>query len=137
MHFCKQVRGQCVNARNTHTVQSSRDFIAVFVKLTASTNFGHDHLQSGHTFFFVYIDGNPPAVIFNTNGVVFLDDHIDCGTMTGKGLINRVVDNLIYEVVQSANTHVTDVHGRPHAHVFHPFKGLDITRVVIAFIRIR
>ena len=55
--------------------------------------------------------------------------------MPGKCLINGVIDNLIYQVVQTAHTNISNVHGWTHAHMFHTLEGLNTIRRVPLFVK--
>ena len=56
------------------------------------------------------------------------DGHANGVTVSGKGLVNGVVDHLVDQVVQSPCAHISDVHRGTLADVFHALEGLDAVR---------
>jgi hypothetical protein len=71
----------------------------------------------------VYRD--PTAVVFDRDGVVFVDDDVDGVAVPAHGLIYRVVDYFVDQVVEPPGTHVANVHGGAHPYVFNALKGLN------------
>ena len=130
VHFCTQVTRKGVYARYPNAVETTGNLVTVFVEFTTGTDFGHDHLKGRDALLFVDADGNATAVVFYANAVGFGDGDVDCVAMPGQRLVNGVVNDLIHQVVQAANAHISNVHGGAHAHVFHALEGLDIGCVV-------
>ena len=130
VNFRAEEGGKGVHARHTHTVQTARHLVGVFVKLTPCTNLGHDDLKGADAFLLVHVDGDATAVVRDANSVVLGDGHCDRVAVAGKCFVNGVVDDFVHQVVKSPNAHVADVHRRTHAHVFHALEGLDLTRVI-------
>ena len=130
VHFCTQVTRKGVYARYPNAVETTGNLVTVFVEFTTGTDFGHDHLKGRDALLFVDADGNATAVVFYANAVGFGDGHVDRVAMPGQRLVNGVVNDLIHQVVQAANAHISNVHGGAHAHVFHALEGLDIGCVV-------
>jgi len=48
--------------------------------------------------------------------------------LRGRTGIQELRCGVLYKVVQTARSYITDVHRGAHTHVFHPFEGLDIIR---------
>ena len=61
---------------------------------------------------FVHISRNSTPVIQNGDGIVLVHRHLDTVAETSQGLIDGVVDHLIYQVVQAPLADVTNIHGR-------------------------
>ena len=51
------------------------------------------------------------TIILNFNRIVLADGNLDIGTVSSEGLVDRVIYDLVDQVVQSLLTDVTDVHG--------------------------
>jgi hypothetical protein len=52
-------------------------------------------------------------------------------TISGKSLVDTVVNNLIYKMVESSLTHISDVHGRPLSYGLKSLKDLDTVRGIL------
>ena len=59
-----------------------------------------------------------------------MDRHLDGVVTAGERLINRVVNNLVDEVMQAALTGRSDVHAGALAYGLQPFQHLDVLGVV-------
>ena len=51
--------------------------------------------------FCLYTDRYTTSVVDNCNGIVFINGHLNMITVTGKGLIDGIVNNLIYQMMKS------------------------------------
>src|SRR5205823_5174208 len=58
----------------------------------------------------VGIDGDAPAVVDDAAPAVAQDGDVDPGGVTGHGLVDGVVDDLVHEVVQAVEPGGPDVH---------------------------
>ena len=124
-HF--QTGTQGVHAGNTHPVQTAGHFVGIMVKLTAGMENGQHHLHSGFVFRFVHIHGNTAAVVDDGNAVILMDHHLNVGSVTCQGFVNTVVHHFINQVVQTAFTGITDIHGRPFPDGFQTFQNRDLS----------
>ena len=75
-------------------------------------------------FFLVHVDGNTPAVIGYGYGVVFVDENVDAVTVAGQCFIDRVIDYFIYQMMQTFDADVADIHGRAFSYGFEAFEYL-------------
>ena len=50
----------------------------------------------------VFLNRNATAVVHYRDGVVRVDGHLDVIAEAGERLVDRVVDDLVHQVVQSA-----------------------------------
>ena len=69
---------------------------------------------------------NAPPIIFNANGTVFLNSDHDFGAAASHGFINAIVDDFIYQMMQSTAVLAADIHTRAAADCFPPAQDLDI-----------
>jgi len=100
--------------RNAYAVQSTRHLIAVVIKFTPGVQGGHDHFRRRHLLLWVKVGRNTSTVVFNRNSFLGMDGDLHFIAVSGEGLIDRVVDQLLHHVVQSrAILGITDVHSRP------------------------
>jgi hypothetical protein len=91
---------------------------------------GHDDLGRGHTLFRVNIDRNSTPVIDHRDRIIFVDDDVDFGGVSGQSLVNRVIDDFVHQVMQTGLAGRTDVHRRAQPHCFQAFEHLDAARIV-------
>ncbi len=72
----------------------------------------------------------PAAVVADRDSVVRVDDHRDVVTVAGQRLINRVVNNLVDEVMKAARTRGPDVHAGTLANRLESLEDGDVLCVV-------
>ena len=119
---------KCVDARNTHTVQTAGNLIGSFVELSARVEHCHDYFERRTVLLWMHVDRYSTAVILYDNGVVLTDGHVDMGTVTGQRFVDGVVHCLVNKVVQTLFADVADIHGRTLAYSFQAFENLDVAR---------
>ena len=126
-----QCRGQRVDHRYTHAVQAARNLVSVVVKLTARVQYRHDDLSSGNALFML-LSGNATAIVRDGHRLIGVDDNVYLAAVPSQRLINTVVDQLKYHVVQAgAIVGVADIHARALAHSIKAFKHLDARRIIV------
>ena len=96
--------GEGVYHRDAHAVETARNLIGGVVELTARVEDRHDDFQRGDLLHGVLVHGDTAAVVHNGNGVIGVHRHLDLGAEASHGLVDRVVDDLPYEMVQAAGT---------------------------------
>ena len=121
---------QRVDDRDADAVQTARDLVAVVVELAA----GVEHRQ--HDFrrrlaALVAVDRNAAAVVDDRDGVVDVDRDVDLVAVAGERLVDRVVDDLVDEVVQPRRAGGADVHGGTLADRLEAFENLDLVGAVV------
>ena len=62
------------------------------------------------------IDGDASTIVLHGDRVILVDCHFYVGAIACHRLIDRVVNGLVDQVVQSLFTDVTDIHGGALAH---------------------
>jgi hypothetical protein len=63
-----------------------------------------------------------------------MDGHRDLVAVAGEGFINRVINNLVHEVMKTAGAGRADVHPGTLADSLEAFEDRDVLRVVSALI---
>ena len=116
--------GQRVDDRDADAMQSARHLVAVVVELAA----GVQHRQ--HDFgrrptAFVHVGRDAAAVVDHRHRVVDVNGDVDFGRKPGQRFVDRVVDDLVDEMMQPGGSGRPDVHRRPLAHGFEAFEDLD------------
>ena len=120
-----------VHARDAHAVQAARDFVAVVVELAARMQFGEGDFggRALGLVLVVELDGrrDAAAVVDHAHRVVHVDRDEDVARVARHGFVDRVVDDLVDEVMQTgAVGDIADVHAGSLADGFEPFKNLDV-----------
>ena len=71
------------------------------------------------------VDRDAATVVDDAHAAVGQDRHVDVVAVAGERLVDRVVDDLVDEVVQTARTGRADVHAGSLADGFETFEHLD------------
>ncbi len=130
----KHVRRQCVHTTHAHAVQTAADLVGAFVELASGMQHRHDHFEGRLVHFFVLVNGNATAVVLHGDGVVRVDGHFYMGTEACHGLVDRVVNGLVYQMVQSFFADVANIHGRTLADSLKSFEHLNVTGRIVALV---
>jgi hypothetical protein len=80
-------------------VQTARDLVAVVVELAAGVQHGQ-HDFGRRLAALVHVDRNAAAVVDDGDRVVDVDRDVDLIAEAGERLVDRVVDDLVDEVMQ-------------------------------------
>ena len=86
---------------------------------------GEHHFESRFVLLFVHIHRDTATVIDNGNGIVFVDSNLYIGGITGKSLVDRVINHLIYKMVQAFAACVANIHRGAFSHRLKTFKHLN------------
>ena len=124
VYLHRQPLAQSVHHGRAHAVQAAGDLIATTAELAAGVQHGEHHLQGGPARLSLDIHGNTTAVIGDGDGVTLVDGHGNVRAVAGQRLVDGVVHDLIYQVVQTAGAGRTDIHTRPLPHSLQPLQYL-------------
>ena len=106
-------------------MQTARHLVAVVVELAAGVQHGH-HDFGGRLAARVKVDRNAAAVVDDRDRAVDVNRDVDLIAEARQRLVDRVVHDLVDEVVQAGRTGRADVHRRPLADGLEPFENLDL-----------
>ena len=73
----------------------------------------------------------PRPLSTHAHAAVGEDRDVDRVAVAGERLVDRVVDDLVDQVVQAAGTGRSDVHARPLANRFEALENLDLVSPVV------
>src|SRR5687768_10011587 len=76
------------------------------------------------------VDRDTAAVVGHPAPAVFQEGDLDAVGVPRHGLVDGVVDHLVYEVVEAAGTGRTDVHARTFPYGFQALQDCDVLRRV-------
>src|SRR5690606_18233753 len=105
--------GECVHHTHAHAMQTTRDLVRRPVELAAGMEHRKSDLNPRLLLLRVDVDRDPAAVVLDGNRSVRVNDNLDICTEAGYGLVDRVVDDLPDQVVQTALAGGADVHAGP------------------------
>ena len=110
-------------------MQAARDLVVGGVELTASVEHRENDLHGGHGLAVgqgLVVDRNAAAVVDDGDGVVDMDGDVDARGIAGERFVDRVVDDLVDQVMQTHFAGRADVHGGAQADRSEAFEDRDI-----------
>ena len=108
-------------------MESAADLIGALVELTTCMEHSHNDFKSRLVQLLMLVNRYASSVVFYCYGVVFIDSHFDIGAIACHSLVDRVVDGLVYKMMESFLADVTNIHCRALAYCLEAFKHLNIT----------
>ena len=96
-----QPLGKGVDDRRAHAVQTAGDLIAPAAEFASCVQDGIDDLKCGLAGLGLNVDGDAAAIVGDGDGVALVDGHNDVLAVSGQRLVDRVVDDLIDQMVQT------------------------------------
>ena len=99
--------GERVHARDADAVQTARDLVGLVVELAARVQRRQHDLGRGPAELRVRVDRDAAAVVVDGDRVVAVDRDSDRVAEAGDGLVDRVVDDLVDQVVQATRARST------------------------------
>ena len=126
----RELGRQRVDHGHAHAVQAAGYLVGAVVELAARVQGGHHHLGGGPSLGGVHVDRDAAAVVRDGDAVVLMDDDRDLLAVAGNRFVDRVVDDLVDEVVETLGTGGPDVHRGPFSDRLEAFENLDRAGVV-------
>ncbi len=124
--------GEEVHDRDADAVQAAGGLVGAFFELAAEFEDGHHAFERGDLAadFFgelgVAFDGDAAAIVFDGDRAIDVDRDADGRGVTGHRFVDRVVDDFVHQVMQTAGGRIADVHGGPLADVLQIAQMLEI-----------
>ena len=115
-----------VDDRDAHAVQAAGDLVGVVVELAAGVDLGQHDLQRALAAVGVDVDRDAAAVVDDRDRAVGVERDVDVPAVAGHRLVDRVVDDLVDQVVQAARGRVADVHARALPDRLDPLEDPDV-----------
>ena len=125
-----------VHALHADAVQSTRDLVRVVAELSARMHLSEDDLDRGATIdrrvlVAHQIDGHAAAIVDDRAGSIDANTNRDRGGVAGHDFVDGVVDTLVDEVMEGAESGSTDIHAGALADRLESLENLDRLRGVI------
>ena len=121
-----QPLGKCIYYRCTYTVKTSGYLVPSTAKLSSCMKDGEYNFHGRNPRFVVDSHRDTPSVIYDGNGIIFLNFDIDYITKSRKCLIHCIIYDLVDQMVKSADGCTSDVHTRSFSDRFQTFQYLDL-----------
>src|SRR5205807_8239563 len=103
---------QEVDGRDAYAVKSRRDLVAAAAELAPRVQAGHHELEGGQALFLVDVDRDTSAIVVDLDAAVGEERDDELPGVAGQGLVDRVADHLVDQVVEARRAGRTDVHAR-------------------------
>ncbi len=123
-----QPLAQGVDHRGAHPVEPAGDLVTTAPKLAPGVQLGQHHLQTDLLLGGVHVHRDAPPVVHDRHRAVLVQGDQDGVAVAGHGLVDRVVDDLVDQMVQTAKVGGADVHPRPPTHRLQPLEGHELGR---------
>ena len=133
MNLDLQPFGEGVDYAGAHAVKSAGDLIAAAAELSSGVQHSKHHLQGGASGLGLGVHGDTAAIIGDSNGVSLVDGHGNLITESGQGLVDCVVDNFVYQMVQSRFAGGADIHAGPFPDGLQSLQNLNFRTAVFVF----
>ena len=91
-------------------MKTAGNLVAVFVELTTCVKHCKYNLKCGAVLFGMHSGRDTTTVILDGDGVVLVDVYCDICTEAGHGLVDTVVNHLVYQMVKTSFAYIADVH---------------------------
>ncbi|MPM70900.1 hypothetical protein SDC9_117861 [bioreactor metagenome] len=104
---------QGVHHRGAHAMEAAGDLIAAAAEFSAGVEDGKHHLQGGLACLLLDIHRDAPAVVHNRDDISRQNAHRDIVAVPGQRLVDGVVHNFVYQMVQARRGRGADIHARP------------------------
>jgi hypothetical protein len=131
VHDDLQPLAQRIDHRDADAVESAGDLVAVFVELAPGVQHREGDLDCRLLLRGMHVHRNATAVVGHRNRVVGVDGDVDGVTMARECLVDRVVDNLVYQVVEPILAGGADIHARAFAYRLQTLEDLNRFRFVL------
>lgn len=122
---------QSIYNRSTNTVQTAGDLVSAAAEFTACMQNGKDNCYSRNAQLWLNANWNASSIILNTDNISRQKVDQNLGTVSCQNLIDRVVHDLIDQMMKTLWAGGTDIHTRTLAYCVQTFQNLNITCVVI------
>src|SRR6266571_986013 len=130
LHADLEPSAQPIDDREADAVQPAGNAVHLPLELPATVHPRQDDLDAGRAVLRMDVDRNPPTVVCDRDRSVRVQGDLDFLAETGHGFVNRVVQDLVDEVVKAARVDRADVHRRAFSDRLQAFEDLDLRGVV-------
>jgi len=113
LHADLEPLAQPIDHRQADAVQPAGHLVHLPLELAAAVHPRQDQFDSGNPVLRMDVDRDAPSIVRHRHGSVRVEGNLDFLAEPCHRLVNRVVDNLVDEVVEAPRIGRSDVHRRP------------------------
>ena len=106
-------------------MKTSGNLIRFGVEFPTRVKSCHHHFRGGLFFLFMERDRDASTVVDNGHAGIHMNGHIDLRAVADNGFIDAVIHDFVNEVMKTFGSCTPDIHGRPLADGFQPFKDFN------------
>src|SRR4029453_4181192 len=117
-HFHLEPFRKRIRALRAYSVQAARIFVGALSKFSASVQIGEHQLDRRHFPFGMNIYGNSTAIVAHRYRSIDVDGHFYLCAKPGEMFIDRVIQYLENQVVQTPFIRIANEHSRPFSNRF-------------------
>ena len=125
---------QCIHDGNTHAMQTARNLVAGSTEFAARVEHSEHDLGRAHALHLrigMFVDRNASAVVDDFATPIGQQRDVNTRGVSGHCFINRVVDDLVDQMVQARWTGRTDIHAGSFAHRLETLEDRDVFCAVL------
>ena len=122
--------GQGIDYRCAYSVQTSRYLISSSAELAACVQYGKYYLQSRLSRLLLYIYRDSSSVVAHGDRIVLMDSYLDMCTEARQCLIDGIVHDLIYQMMETARGSRPYIHTGSAPDRLKSFEYLYLFRIV-------
>ena len=115
-----------VHDRDADAVQAAGDLVALAAELAAGVELRQDDRERRQALLLDHVDRDAAAAVAHGDRVVGVDRDLDRVVVARHRLVDGVVDDLVDEVVEAAQTGRADVHPGPQADGLEALEDRDV-----------
>ena len=119
-----------VDDRRADAVQAAGDLVSAAAELAAGVQHGENDLKGALAGLLLNIDRDAAAVIAHADNVAGLDDDLYPVAVAGQSLVDGVIHDLVYKVMQTRRRGRAYIHTRALADCLQPLQHLDLRRII-------
>jgi len=120
-HF--DLAGQGIDHGHADSVQAARELVVAIGEFAARMQAGQDQFDAGDAFLGVDVHRHAAAIVGHRDRAIRVHDDFDGMGMSGKGFVNRVVDDFLDQMVGARGV---GVHARSTFDRFEAREHLDV-----------
>jgi hypothetical protein len=80
-------------------MQPARDLVCALIEFAAGVQFGQHHFDRRLALGRMHVDGDPTAIIQNSDAIVQMQRHLDILAIASQRFVDAVINHLVDEVM--------------------------------------
>ena len=118
--------GKSIDNRCSNSMKTTGNLVSPAAEFAARVKNGIDHLHCSHAGFVIDSDRNSASIVRYRNTVPRIDENLNMRAVSGKGLINGIIYDLIDQMMKSSGGRGSNVHAGTLANCLKSLKNLNV-----------